>query len=48
MKHEALSKTTIEHLIVQEKRLLARQESHENLGTLIDDEKNQSMQIAWI
>lgn len=38
MKHEVLSKTTIDHLIVQEKRLLACQESHENLGTLIDDE----------
>lgn len=38
MKHGALLKATIDHLIVQEKRLLDHQESQENLGTLIDDE----------
>lgn len=38
MKHEPLSNATIDHLIAQEKRLLDRQESQENLSTLIDDE----------
>lgn len=33
-----LSNATIDHLIAQEKRLLDRQESQENLSTLIDDE----------
>lgn len=38
MKHEPLSNATIDHLIAQEKRLLDRQESQENLSALIDDE----------
>lgn len=35
---DTLSKDIIEHIITQEKRLLDRQESPENLSTLIDDE----------
>ena len=38
IKADILSKATIEHIITQEKRLLDRQESPENLSTLIDDE----------